>query len=129
MQGFLMRWAISALALWVASAVVPGMEIHGLGNFLLAALLLGFVNAIVRPIVVLLTLPLTIVTLGFFLVVVNAIMLQIVAWLLDPLRFSGFGAALLAALVVSVVSWLTSWMIGSSGRFEVLVIERGGEAR
>jgi len=129
MQGFLVRWGISALALWVASAVVPGMEIHGVGNFLLAALLLGFVNAVVRPIVVLLTLPLTIVTLGLFLVVVNAIMLQIVAWLLDPLRFSGFGAALLAAIVVSLVSWLTSWMIGPTGRVEMLVIEQRGVSR
>lgn len=66
MRGFLVRWAIGALALWVASAIVPGMEIHGVSNFLLAALLLGLVNAIVRPIVLVLTLPLTIVTLGHF---------------------------------------------------------------
>jgi putative membrane protein len=124
MRGFLVRWVIGALALWVASVIVPGMEIHGVGNFLLAALLLGLVNAIVRPVVFLLTLPFTIVTLGLFLLVVNALMLQIVSWLFDPLRFHSFGSAVLAAIVVSLVNWFTSSWIGPKGRFEVLVVRR-----
>jgi len=122
MRGFLVRWAIGALALWVASAIVPGMEIHGAGNFLLAALLLGLVNAIVRPVVLFLTLPLQILTLGLFLLVVNALMLQIVSWLFDPLRFRSFGSAILAAIVVSLVNWFTASWIGPSGKFEVLVV-------
>jgi len=124
MRGFLVRWAIGALALWVASAIVPGMEIHGVGNFLLSALLLGLVNAIVRPVVLVLTLPLTILTLGLFLLVVNALMLQIVSWLFDPLRFHSFGSAVAAAIVVSLVSWLASSWIGARGNFEVLVVHR-----
>ena len=124
MRGFLVRWAIGALALWVASAIVPGMEIHGAGNFLLAALLLGLVNAIVRPIILLLTLPLTILTLGLFLLVVNALMLQIVSWLFDPLRFHSFGSAVVAAIVVSLVNWFTSSWIGPAGKFEVLVVRQ-----
>ena len=124
MRGFLVRWVIGALALWIASAIVPGMEIHGAGNFLLAALLLGLVNAIVRPIVLLLTLPLTILTLGLFLLVVNALMLKVVAWLFDPLIFHSFGSAVLAAVVVSLMNWLTASWIGPKGRFEVLVVRR-----
>jgi putative membrane protein len=123
-KGFLVRWGIGTLALWVATAIVPGMEIHGVGNFFLAALLLGFVNAIVRPILVFLTLPITIVTLGLFLLVVNAIMLEIVAWLFDPFVLHSFGAALLGAAVIGIVSWLTSSWIGPTGRFELLVIEK-----
>ena len=74
MQGLLIRWAITAISLWLASKVVPGMHIAGAGTMLGAAVLLGLVNALVRPLVVLLTLPLTIVTLGLFLLVVNAAM-------------------------------------------------------
>ena len=122
MRGFLVRWAFGALALWIAQLIVPGMEIHGAGNFLLAALLLGLVNAIVRPVILVLTLPLTILTLGLFLLVVNALMLQIVSWLFDPLRFHSFGSAVLAAIVVSLVNWFTWSWIGPKGSFEVLVV-------
>jgi putative membrane protein len=124
MIGFLLRMAISAFALWVASAIVPGMAISGTGTLLAAALLLGLVNAVVRPLALLLTLPFTIVTLGLFILVVNAAMLGLVAALLDGFALSGFGAALLGSLVVSVVGSLVSWTIGPSGRFEIMVVER-----
>ena len=124
MPGFLVRMAISAFALWVASAIVPGMTIVGTPTLLLAALLLGLVNAVLRPLALLLTLPFTIVTLGLFILVVNAAMLGLVAALLDGMTISGFGAALLGALVVSFVSSAVSWTIGPSGRFEIMVIER-----
>ncbi len=124
MIGFLLRMAISAFALWVASAIVPGMTIAGTPTLLGAALLLGLVNAVVRPLALLLTLPFTIVTLGLFILVVNAAMLGLVAALLDGFTLSGFGSALLGSLVVSFVGSLVSWTIGPSGRFEVLVIER-----
>jgi putative membrane protein len=122
--GFLLRMAISAFALWVASAIVPGMTIVGTPTLLLAALLLGFVNAVLRPLALLLTLPFTIVTLGLFILVVNAAMLGLVAALLDGFTLSGFGAALLGSLVVSFVSSAVSWTIGPSGRFEIMVVER-----
>ena len=126
MVGFLLRMAISAFALWVASAIVPGMTIIGTPTLLAAALLLGLVNAVVRPLALLLTLPFTILTLGLFVLVINAAMLGLVAALLDGFTLSGFGAALLGSLAVSLVGSLVSWTIGPSGRFEVLVIERRG---
>jgi putative membrane protein len=124
MIGFLLRMAISAFALWVASAIVPGMTIAGTPTLLADALLLGLVNAFIRPLALLLTLPFTIVTLGLFILVVNAAMLGLVAALLDGFTLSGFGSALLGSLVVSLVGSLVSWTIGPSGRFEVMVIER-----
>ena len=122
MPGFFIRLGISALALWLAAAIVPGLHIEGLGTLVLAALLLGIVNAVVRPVVVLLTIPLTIVTLGLFLLVVNAGMLGLVAALLENMRIDGFFAALLGAVVVGVTSWIASSWIGPSGRVELLVV-------
>jgi putative membrane protein len=125
MPGFFIRLGISALGLWLASAIVPGLHIEGVGTLVLAALLLGIVNAVVRPAIVLLTIPLTIVTLGFFLLVVNAAMLGLVAALLEDMRIEGFFPALLGAIVVGLTSWVASSWIGPSGRVELLVVERG----
>ena len=124
MTGFLLRMAISAFALWVASAIVPGMAITSTGTLIAAALLLGVVNAVIRPLALLLTLPFTVLTLGLFVLVVNAAMLGLVAALLDGFALSGFGAALLGSLVVSVVGSLVSWTIGPSGRVEMMVVSR-----
>ena len=124
MPGFWLRLLISAAGLWLASELVPGLEIRGLGTLLVSALLLGLVNALVRPIVVLLTLPITLLTLGLFLLVVNAAMLGLVAALLSDFSVSGFAAALLGSLVVSLTSWLASWYVGPRGRVDVMVIER-----
>jgi putative membrane protein len=124
MSGFVLRLLIGALGLWVASAIVPGMEITGIGTLLAAALLLGLVNAFVRPVIVLLTLPITLVTLGVFLLVVNAALLALVAALLEGFVLRGFLPAILGALVVSFTGWLASWYIGPSGRVEILIVHR-----
>jgi putative membrane protein len=124
MVGFLVRLAIVALGLWLAQAIVPGIEIAGTGTLIGAALLLGLVNALVRPLAVLLTLPLTVLTLGLFLLVVNAAMFGLVAALLDGFRVSGFFASLLGSIVVGLTGWMASWYVGPRGRIEVLVIER-----
>ncbi len=121
--GFILRMAISAFGLWLAAKIVPGMEIGGMGSLVGAALLLGFVNAVVRPVAVLLTLPFTILTLGLFLLVVNAAMLGLVAALLDGFALAGIGSALLGSIVVSLTGWVASWYIGPTGRFEILVVE------
>jgi putative membrane protein len=123
-RGFLVRMVISALGLWLAAKIVPGMRIGGTGTLLAAAILLGVVNAVVRPVVVLLTLPATLLTLGLFLLVVNAAMLGLVAALLEDFELASFGAALVGSLVVSVTSWVASSFVGPSGRFEVIVVER-----
>jgi putative membrane protein len=120
MIGFVLRAVIAALGLWVASRFVTGLSIDTPTTLLLAGLLLGVVNAIVRPIAILLTLPMTIVTLGLFLLVINAAMLGLVALILPGVRIEGFWAALLAAIIVSLVSWVGSWFVGSKGKIEVI---------
>ncbi len=124
MQGVVIRMLIAMLGLFLASKLIPGVSIHGTGTFILAAILLGIVNAIVRPIAFILTLPLTIVTLGLFLLVVNAAMFGLVAALLDNFSVSGFWAALFGAIIVSITSTISSWYIGPDGRYEVFVVRR-----
>lgn len=126
MPGFVIRWLIVALGLWVAEEILSGIEIADLPTLLLAAALLGFVNAVVRPLIVLLTLPITLVTLGLFLLVINGLMLELVAALLPKVHVAGFADAFLGALIVSITGWAASSLIGPSGRVEVLVVERRG---
>jgi putative membrane protein len=124
MNGFLVRMLITAISLWLAALIVPGMELAGAGTVLGAALLLGIVNAFVRPVVILLTLPLTILTLGLFLLVVNAMMLGLVAYVFEGFSLGGLGSAIFGAIFVSFFSWLASAFIGKSGRYELMVIRR-----
>jgi len=125
MPGFFIRLLISVLGLWLASAMVPGLVIDSANTMVLAALLLGIVNAIVRPIFIILTLPVTILTLGLFLLVVNAAMLGLVAAMLDGFMISGFFAAFFGSIVISVVSWYASFFVGPSGKIEYLVVRKG----
>ncbi len=122
MAGIILRTLISMLGLYLASVLIPGVQIEGTGTFILAALLLGLVNGFVRPIAFLLTLPITIVTLGLFLLVLNAAMFGLVAAMLDSFSVAGFGSALLGSLIVGVTSTIASWYIGPDGRYEVFVI-------
>lgn len=126
MTGFLLRTGVTALAIWIASAIVPGLRVEGTGTLVLAAVLLGVVNAVVRPIAIVLTLPLTLLSLGLFLVVVNAGMLALVAAMLDAMTVSGFWSAVFASLVVSLVSTTASWYVGPRGQVQVLIVERRG---
>ena len=115
MLGFLIRAVIVALGLWVATTWVSGISIDSPQTLLLAGVLLGLVNAVIRPIAILLTLPMTLLTLGFFLLVINAGMVALVAWMLPGMTVSGFGAAFWSALLVSIVSMIGSWFIGGKG--------------
>ena len=124
MQGIVLRMLIAMLGLYLASELLPGVSIHGTGTFILAALLLGIVNAVVRPIALILTLPLTIVTLGLFLFVLNAAMFGLVAALLGNFSVAGFWSALFGAIIVSITSTIASWFIGPKGSYEILVIRR-----
>ena len=123
MPGFLIRLAINMLGLLLASQVLAGIQISGFGTFLAAAALLGVVNSLVRPIVILLTLPFTILTLGLFLLVINSAMLGIVASLLEEFRIASWGAAFVGALIVGLTSWVSSWYIGPGAKVEILVTE------
>jgi putative membrane protein len=124
MIGFLLRAAIVALGLWLATLWVPGVHIDSPTTLLLAGILLGVVNSIIRPIAILLTLPMTIVTLGLFLLVINAGMVALVAWMLPGMHVAGFGSAFWTALLVSLTGMVGSWFIGPKGRFEVIVKRR-----
>jgi len=118
MKGFFYRLVITAFGLWAAATIVPGVEIIGWRALLVSALLLGIVNAVIRPIILILTLPLTVLTLGLFIFVVNGISLGIVAWLVPGFELAGLLSATLGACVVGVTSWFASAFVGGSGRIE-----------
>jgi putative membrane protein len=124
MVGFLLRAAITALGLWVASELLQGLSFDSTSKLIVAAIVLGIVNAFVRPLAFILTLPLTVLTLGLFLLVLNAGMVALVAWVVPGFRISGFWTAVGAALIVSLVSWAASSMIGSNGRVEIFTAKR-----
>jgi putative membrane protein len=113
-MGFWARSLITAFALWAATQLVPGIAVAGVFSLALAALVFGLVNAVVRPVLTLLSLPLTILTLGLFLLVINAAMLGLTAWVLPGFRVDGFGPALLGAIVVSLVSWGATRLFGGA---------------
>jgi putative membrane protein len=116
MTRFILRAAIAALGLWLATEWVDGIYIDAPVTLLVAAFLLGIVNAIVRPLLILLTLPFTIVTLGLFLLVINAAMLGLVAALLRGMQIVGFWDAFWGALIVSIVSWIGSMVFAPKAR-------------
>ncbi len=104
-MGFLATTLITAFALWAATQMVSGIHVAGFGTLLIAAVIFGLVNAVIRPVAVVLSFPLTLMTLGLFLLVVNAAMLGLTALLLPGMQVDGFWPALWGAIVVSLVSW------------------------
>jgi putative membrane protein len=100
-MGVITRLIVVALSLWLASELVPGIEVRGSWTLVGAAILLGLVNAVVRPVLVILTLPVTILTLGLFLLVINAAMLGLVAAMFDGFTIESFGSAMLASFIIS----------------------------
>src|SRR3989454_7683801 len=118
MKGFLFRLVITGLGLWAAETVVPGVRLDGWGNLVVAALLLGIVNAVIRPIILILTLPLTVLTLGLFILVVNGISLALVAWVLPGFPVAGLVPAVRGSIVVGLTGWFASTFVGGWGRIE-----------
>lgn len=111
MSGFLIRWAINAVALYLTTLVVHGIRVPDVGSAVLAALVLGIVNAVIRPVVMFLTLPLTILSLGIFTFVVNALMLYIVAVTTHRLIIENPLSAFVGAIVLSVISFILSHLV------------------
>lgn len=120
MRGFLVRLLITALGLWVADQLLPGIAFAGTSALIVSALVLGVVNALIRPIIFILTFPLTLLTLGLFILVVNGISLGLVAWLVPGFHIAGLWSATWGAIIVSLTSWVASHFIGGSGRIERL---------
>ena len=120
-MGFLIRLCLNAVALLIVSTVIPGIEVRGVLPALSAAFFLGLVNAVVRPIILILTLPLTIVTLGLFIPLINAFLLKLVSLMIQGFEVHGFWSAVFGALLLSIVSGLLSLFINDQGRVEVVV--------
>ena len=110
-MGFLARTVITAIAFWIAASVVPGIMLPGILGTLIAAIIFGLVNAVVRPVLATLSLPLTVITLGLFTLVINAAMFGLTALLMPGMRINGFLAAFGGALVVALVSWVANRLI------------------
>ena len=124
MRGFIIRMLVTAVGLWIASLLVRSMHFTSFWWLIGSALLLGVVNAVVRPLILLFTLPITILTLGLFLLVVNAAMLGLVAALLPGFTLGGFLPAVMGSIIVSLTSWLASWFIGPRGRIEIMYTKK-----
>jgi putative membrane protein len=112
MRNFLIRAGITAIGVWLAAEIVPGVEVRSGGQVVLAGLLLGLVNATLRPVFVILSLPLTLLTFGLFLLVVNAAMFGLVGFLLPGLAVDGFWPALFGGIVISLVAWAIGRALG-----------------
>jgi len=115
MMGFLLRAVITAIGLWLATQWVPGVHVDSIGTLILAGLVLGVVNAVIRPIAFILTLPITILTLGLFLFVLNTAMVAFVSWLLPGFHAPWFKPAFLTSIIVWLTGWVGSWFIGQRG--------------
>lgn len=120
-MGFLLRLFLNALALLIVSTVIPGIEVRGVLPALSAAFFLGVINAVVRPVIVILTLPLTIMTLGLFIPLINAALLKLVSLMIQGFEVHGFWSAVFGAILLSLVSGFLNCFINDRGRVEVIV--------
>ena len=111
---FLLHWGVMSLSLWVASYVFNGLTFSSKSSLLISALMLGFANAIVRPILVFLTLPLTLLTFGLFLLVINALMIMLVAAVVKGFKVSGFWTAFFASIFIAAFSFFIEWLLPGS---------------
>ena len=118
MRGVLLRWLMLTTAVLAASWLLDGIRVNGIFPALLAAALLGILNAVFRPLLILLTLPVNILTLGLFTFVINALMLMIVSAVIPGFDVRGFWTAVLGALIIGAASWLLNIFIGEKGKVE-----------
>jgi putative membrane protein len=124
MRGFLARILITAFGLWVADVALAGVWFDGAAPLFVAALLLGLANAFIRPIVIFLTFPITLITLGLFLFVVNGAMLLLVDRVMDSMHVEGLWTAIIASVLVGLTGWLANGFVGNRGKVEVWRVEK-----
>lgn len=130
----LTRWLVITVAILLASAILPGLHVQSLTTAVLAAAILGVINAFLRPVLLILTLPLTILTLGVFAFILNALMLLLVAYFVPGFEIDGFFWALLGSLIISIVSWIANRFInrpdvGNRPKPEIIDLERGDDGK
>ena len=123
---FLVHWAITALALWAASYLFRGIKFDSTGALFIAALLLGFANAVVKPLLIVLTLPLTLLTFGLFLLVINALMILLVSALVRGFKVSGCWTALYASIFISLLSIAIGSLVGGSDPATTIQMPQSG---
>ena len=130
MKGIILRWLILSIAIMVSAHLFEGIHVDGYGSALIAAMVLGILNALFRPILFILTLPINVLSLGLFTFVINALLLQMASGVTGGLVVDGFGSALFGSLVISLISLLLSSFISDRGRVESMDVElrrrRGG---
>jgi len=126
-MAFLAHWGVTSLSLWIASLMFHGISFSSKKSLFISALLLGLVNAVVKPVIIILTIPLTLITFGFFLLVINALMMMLVSALVPGFRISGFWTAFFASIVVTVVSLFIGTMVFQSEEnyFEMPTKQKG----
>lgn len=126
MSGLLIRWLVLTLAVMIVPHLISGVRVEGFGTALAAAAILAVLNAIVRPVLIILTLPLTIVTLGLFILIINALLFQLAGFFVSGLQIDSFWSALFGSLIVSLVSWVMNFAITGGGWERNAVVRRGG---
>jgi len=128
-KGLFIRWCVLTLAILAASYLLAGIEVSSFASAFLAAAVLGILNAFFRPVLILLTLPINLLTLGLFTFVVNALMLLMTSGVIAGFHVAGFWSAVFGSLVISLVSWLLTSLVSDRGEIEVIVLRRRGEDR
>jgi putative membrane protein len=124
MKGILIRWLILTVAILSAAYLLDGMEVQGFTSAFFAAAVLGILNAVLRPVLIILTLPLNILSLGLFTFVINAFLLKMASRVIPGFEVHGFWPALFGSLIISLVSWLLSSLINDRGRVEVIDLKK-----
>lgn len=125
MKAFLIRWLVTTLAVFLAAKIMPGIGYDSIGTLLAASLLLGIVNALIRPVLMLFSLPLILLTLGFFILVLNALMLELVGKLIPGFQVEGFWAAFFGSIFIGIISWvLNGFFRGKDGKIQVITRTR-----
>ena len=110
------HWIVNAAALLLIAYLYPGVQVLGLGPALIAALVLGLVNTLIRPLLILLTLPATVLTLGLFIFVINGLLFWMVASFVEGFHVAGFWSAVLGAIVYALISWAASTLVFGGSR-------------
>jgi len=123
-RGLIIRWVMSAVALIATAALLPGIHIRGIFSAFVAAAFLGIFNALLRPLLLILTLPINILTLGLFTLVINGLMLYLVSSVIKGVEIAGFGWAILGALMLGLINWGLNALISDDGRVEVVELRR-----
>ncbi len=124
MRGLVVRWFVTAFGLWLISQLISGIEIQGVGSVFVAALVLGVLNAFLRPLVLFITFPINLLTLGLFTFVINGFMLWLTSGVVRGFAVHGFWSAVVGALLLGLVSFALNVFVSDSGRIEYIYVER-----